>query len=164
MRHHRELAVITAALVMAAGCEQDSNVQILENIPEVEPANATSKDFGDYVLYFNALTTDQLEPEVARAYDIVRSKRRAMVSISIIKKDPDTVGGSVAGSIDVKAANLTGQQKNLSIRKIQDGDAIYYIGDVAVANAEKLVFDISVTPANETKEMSVRFSHQFFAD
>ncbi len=164
MRLHRELTVITAALVMLAGCGQDSNVQILENIPEVEPTNATSKDFGDYVLYFNAMTTDQLEPEVARAYNIVRSNRRAMVSISIIKKEPDTIGGSVAGSIDVKAVNLTGQQKNLSIRKIQDGDAIYYIGDVPVASGEKLVYDINVTPVNETKEMSVRFSHQFFAD
>ena len=34
MRLHRELTVITAALVMLAGCGQDSNVQILENIPE----------------------------------------------------------------------------------------------------------------------------------
>ena len=51
--------------------------------------------------------------------------------------------------MSVNTVNLTGQLKNVTMRKIEEpGDvvAIYYIGDTTVANREVLVFDISVTP------------------
>ena len=52
----------------------------------VLPATEGSKDFGDYVVYFNAMNTDQLTPEIAREYEIVRSKSRAMLNVSIHRK------------------------------------------------------------------------------
>ena len=36
-----------------------------------------SKAFGDFQVHYNALTTDLIEPSVARAYGIIRSKHRA---------------------------------------------------------------------------------------
>jgi hypothetical protein len=125
---------------------------------------AASTDIGDYVVHFSAQSTDQLPPEVARAYNIVRSKNRAMLNVSIIRKSDNV---PVAGEVVVKTVNLTGQLKNVTMRKIEEpGDkvAIYYIGETAVANRETLIFDISVTPEGEDEPSKVRFKRQFYTD
>ena len=153
-----------ATAVLVSSCGQDPGGQSTARSVQAEPVDVTSKAFGNYVLHFNALSTDQLPPEVARAYNIVRSKNRAMLTVSILKNVENAPDASQAGTVSATAANLTGQLKNLTLREIREDDAIYYIGDVAVANSETLVFNIEAVPENQTDRLSVRFSRQFFAD
>ena len=129
--------------------------------PEAQPAGATSENIGDHVIHFSAQTTDQLPPEVARAYNIVRSKNRAMLNVSVLSASDNA---AVEASVTVKAVNLTGQLKNITMRQIDEQNAIYYIGEVAVANRETLIFDISVTPEGADSPSDVRFKRQFFTD
>jgi hypothetical protein len=68
----------------------------------------------------------------------------------------------VAGRVSAQAVNLNGQFKDLTLREIREGDAIYYIGDVLVANDETLVFTIEATPADESSRYAVRFQREFF--
>lgn len=129
--------------------------------PEAQPAGASSENIGDHVVHFSAQTTDQLPPEVARAYSIVRSKNRAMLNVSVLRASDKA---AVEANVTVKAVNLTGQLKNITMRQIDEQDAIYYIGEVAVANRETLIFDISVTPEGADSPSDVRFKRQFFTD
>ncbi|NOR37922.1 MAG: DUF4426 domain-containing protein [Woeseiaceae bacterium] len=129
--------------------------------PEAQPAGASSEIIGDHVVHFSAQTTDQLPPEVARAYSIVRSKNRAMLNVSVLRASDNA---AVEAGVTVKAVNLTGQLKNITMRQIDEQNAIYYIGEVAVANRETLIFDISVTPEGEDSPSDVRFKRQFFTD
>ncbi len=129
--------------------------------PEAQPAGATSENIGDHVIHFSAQTTDQLPPEVARAYNIVRSKNRAMLNVSVLRASDNA---AVEAAVTVKAVNLTGQLKNITMRQIDEQDAIYYIGEVAVANRETLIFDISVVPEGAASPSDVRFKRQFFTD
>ncbi len=131
------------------------------DVPDAQPAGATNVDIGDHIVHFNALATDQLPPEVARAYNIVRSKNRAMLNVSVLREADNS---AVTAVVTVKAVNLTGQLKNVTMRQINEGDAIYYIAEIPVANRETLVFDISVTPDGETVTSDVRFKRQFFTD
>ncbi len=131
------------------------------DVPEAQPAGATNADIGDHVVHFSAQSTDQLPHEVARAYNIVRSKNRAMLNVSILREADSK---PVAAEISVKAVNLTGQLKNVTLRRIDEQDAIYYIGDVPVANRETLIFDISVKPDGVEQLSEVRFKRQFFTD
>jgi hypothetical protein len=133
-------------------------------IPKAQPAAENSADIGDYVVHFSAQTTDQLTPDVARAYDILRSKNRAMLNVSIIRKSD---GQSVAGTVTVETVNLTGQLKNITMRRIEEpGEtvAIYYIGETPVANRETLIFDIKVVPEGATAPSEVRFKREFYTD
>ena len=50
------------------------------------------------------------------------------------------------------------------MRRINEQEAIYYIGEVAVANRETLIFDISITPNGVDSSSDVRFKRQFFTD
>ncbi|MEJ2257704.1 MAG: DUF4426 domain-containing protein [Woeseiaceae bacterium] len=146
-------------LLVACGGPGDS-----ASIPQAQPAEDTSADIGDYVVHFSAQTTDQLSPEIARAYNILRSKNRAMLNVSIIRKSD---GKPVEAAVNVKTVNLTGQLKNVTMRKIDEpGEsiAIYYIGETPVANRETLVFDISVTPEGESSSSDVRFKREFYTD
>lgn len=131
------------------------------DVPDAQPAGATSVDIGEYVVHFSAQSTDQLPPEVARAYDIVRSKNRAMLNVSVLRESDNS---PVPAVVTVKTVNLTGQLKNITMRQIDEQEAIYYIGEVAVANRETLVFDISITPEGVNTASDVRFKRQFFTD
>ena len=153
------ISFASLALFAACGGGGDS-----ASAPEAQPAGATSADIGDYVVHFSAQPTDKLPPEVARAYNIVRSKNRAMLNVSIIREADNT---PVSGAVTVKTVNLTGQLKNVTMRKIEEpGDvaAIYYIGETPVANRETLIFDISVQPDGEESTSEVRFKRQFYTD
>ena len=130
-------------------------------VPEAQPAGASNADIGDHIVHFSALSTDQLTPEVARAFNIVRSKNRAMLNISVLRKSDQK---AVTATVSVETVNLTGQLKNISMRKAEEGDAIYYIGEVAVSNRETLVFDISVTPEGADRASELRFKREFFTD
>lgn len=129
--------------------------------PALEPADATSRDFGSHMLYFNALRTSELTPEVARTYDIVRSPNRVMLNISMVRKVEGSPGEPVAGRVDAQAVNLNGQFKNLVVREVREGNAVYYIGDVPVADDETLVFTVNAEPAGGGGRFAVRFSRDF---
>ena len=160
MTKFRSLGLVPLlALLAACGGPGDS-----ATVPRAQPAEANSADVGDYVVHFSAQTTDQLTPEVARAYDIVRSSNRAMLNVSIIRKSDNR---SVAGTVTVDTVNLTGQLKNVTMRKIEEpGEtvAVYYIGETPVANRETLVFDITVMPEGQSTSFEVRFKREFYTD
>ena len=155
------LPVLLASLLSGCGQNPASPGATVATAPS-EPATSSSRDFGSYVLYFNAIRTDTLTPEVARNYNITRSAGRALVNISMVKKADGTPGVPVSGTVTVQAVNLNGQFKDLTVREVREGTAIYYIGDVPVTNDETLVFTVDATPIDETSHLSVKFQRQFF--
>jgi hypothetical protein len=130
-------------------------------VPTAEPAGESMKDIGDHAVHFNAQLTDELSPEIARAYNIVRSKNRAMLTISVVR---DADNASVPARVTVKTVNLTGQLKNIAMRPIEEQDAVYYVGETPVANRETLIFDITVTPEGAAGSSEVRFKREFYTD
>ena len=130
-------------------------------VPQAEPASASSVDIGDHIVHFSALSTDQLPPEVARAYNIVRSKNRAMLNVSVLQEGSNA---AVTADVSVRTVNLTGQLKNVTMRKIEEQEAIYYIGETPVANRETLIFDITVTPDGVEVSSDIRFKRQFYTN
>ncbi|MEM1173788.1 MAG: DUF4426 domain-containing protein [Pseudomonadota bacterium] len=158
MKSQRHLITLTLLFTLAA-CGGGSGGET--DVPPAQPAGATNAAIGDHVIHFSAISTDGLPREVAQAYDIVRSKNRAMLNLSIVTADG---GMPVPASIDVKTVNLTGQAKTITMRQIDEQDAIYYIGVLPVANRETLIFEIGVRPDGDTRTHQVRFQRQFYTD
>ena len=155
------LLVALASLFVGCGPEPGDGDR-----SEAEPAREITQksfsEFGEYVIHYNAQATEMLPPEVARDYGIQRSANRAMITVSVIRKREGTIGDTVAADVTVSASNLTGQLKSVDTREIRESQAIYYIGEVGVANRETLIFDISVKPEGETAPFTVRFRQQFY--
>lgn len=115
-----------------------------------------------YTIHHNAFTTDTLQPDIAKSYNIRRSKNRAMLNVSIIKDEAGTTGKSVKGKVSAKAKNLRGQVRDIPMREISESDATYYIGDFLVENQETVNFQISVTPEGKTSVYTTTLEQQFF--
>lgn len=121
-----------------------------------------SQDFGDYVIHFNALTTDLLSPKVATEYNIKRSGNHAMLNVVVLRKVLGAAGQPVTASVTGMATTLTGQQRELELREIREPNAIYYIADFGVSNEEILTFHLKVRPEGEKDTYEVQFRQQFF--
>ena len=101
---------------------------------------------------------------IARSYGIQRSTNRVMLNVTILRKEADHAPRKpVDGVVQVDAYNLNGQLKNLEIRRIAEGEAIYYIGEVSISGTEILVFDITVTPQGEATPLRMKFKREFYA-
>jgi len=123
-----------------------------------------SQDFGDYVVHFNALNTNHLPPSVTREYGLKRSKNRGMVNVAVLHKVMGTAGKPVAAELSASATNLAGQKRDIALREVREGTAIYYIGDFPIAHEETLRFTIHVKPGDNSEANEVKFSHQFFTE
>jgi len=130
----------------------------------VTAVNATpaAESFGDYTIHINAFNSDTLQPNMAKAYNIIRSKNRGLLTISVVKKSNSANGMPIKAKVDAKATNLTGQLKNIQIREINDGAAVYYISEFNVADKEVLDFTINVTPSDDNGPYTVTLRQQFF--
>lgn len=157
LKHIVALATLTSPFFVA-GCGGSGDAP---TVPQAQPASASDVDIGDHVVHYNAQTTDLLSPQVARAIDVVRSKNRAMVTVSVLDK---ATGASVPAEFEVRTVNLAGQLKNVTMKRVPEQEAIYYIGTTGIANRETLTFNISITPEGATKASDVSFTREFFSN
>lgn len=154
------LCVSSLALSMLAGCDPAPS----SATAPAQPAGDSFQDFGNYSVHYNALRTDSLTPDVARSYGIQRSSNRVMLTVTLLKKDmPQAQGKPIDGTVEVAAYNLNGQTKGIEMRRVSEGDAIYYLGEVSISGSEILVFDISATPTGEAAPLKVKLKREFFA-
>ena len=153
------------AILAAFGLSACGNGGGEQTIAPAMPSEQTFKEQGDYEVHFNALRTDLLTQDVARAYGIQRSANRVMLNVTILRKEaPHAPRKPVVANVQVDAYNLNGQLKNLEMRRVSEGEAIYYIGEVTISGSEILVFDISVTPTGETMPIDVKFKREFHSN
>jgi hypothetical protein len=120
-----------------------------------------SQKFGDLEIHYNALTTDELQPDVARAYKIDRSKTRGLVTMSVLKKNKVGALTPVPAKLTVYVTNLTQQLANVDMREIKEGTAIYYLGEFRVVPPDTLKFTATVEVAGEPKH-EMTFDQKFF--
>ena len=114
----KRISITMSLLVMMSACGGPDETA---DIPEAQPAGATSADIGEFVVHFSAQSTDQLPPDVARTYNSVRSKNRAMLNVSVLRAADNK---PVTAIVTVKTVNLTGQLKNITMRQVNEGEAI----------------------------------------
>ena len=151
--------ILAAGLVALAGCGSPQSSQPRP----APPSEPTHQVFGDFEVHFNAVRTDELTPEVARAYGIERSANRVMLNVSMLRREPDGRTTPVDGTVNATARNLSGQLKDLTMRRITEGESVYFIGEVGISVTEILVFDIEAAPFNAPGKYQVQLTREFVA-
>lgn len=117
-----------------------------------------------YEVHYNAFNSGFLTPEVAQANGLTRSKVMALLNVSVLKIEDDGTKRPVNALVSGEAKNLIGQIKTISFKKIDEGDAIYYLGSFRFSDEEMLNFDLDVQPDPNQSPISVRFSQTFYED
>lgn len=117
--------------------------------------------FGDYTVHYSAFTTDFLSVDIAKSYGITRSKNRALLNISILKKVLGTTGTPVHARVNVTATNLHAQVRELNVRELAEPGAVYYLAELPVSHGETLTFNVEVTPGDDKTPYNFSFQQQF---
>ncbi len=158
------LSILVAGAGMA-GC--GDSVPENATVPQATTSAENTMTVGKHTIHINALSTDEVPPEVAKSFGIVRSQNRALLNVVVIDNDTNQ---RLETDVSAKAVNLTGQLKNISLRKIEEpgvddeGVAIYYIGEVPVANRETLTFEVDVMLPDNDEPVVMKFTRQFYTD
>ncbi|MCU7935612.1 MAG: DUF4426 domain-containing protein [Candidatus Thiodiazotropha sp. (ex Dulcina madagascariensis)] len=117
-----------------------------------------------FTIHHNAIPSASLEPSIAKQHGIQRSKYRGMLNVSVIKSVEGTTGEPSEAVVMAKATNLRGQLISIPMRKITEGDAIYYIGEFRITDQETLNFEIQVKPKGDTRFHTAKLSQEFYID
>ena len=120
-----------------------------------------SQKFGPLEIHYNALTTDELSPDVARVYKIERSKTRGLVTMSVLKQNPVGVSTPVPAKLTLYFTNLNQQLAHVAMREVKEGSAVYYLGEFRVVAPDTLKFTATVEVAGEPKREMV-FEQKFY--
>ena len=121
-----------------------------------------SREFGDYVVHYNAFRSDTISPEVAKQYGLARASNRVLINIAVLKKVLNTTGTPTASQVTGHASNLTGQLKQLEFKEIKEGTAIYYLAETKISDGEYLKFELKIIPEGETRAARINFNKRFF--
>jgi len=121
------------------------------------------KKFGDYHVYYNAFNSSILTAKVAHQYGITRSSTIGVVNIAVLKgegKDQTAIDSFITGNVK----NLLSQKSTLKFKKVDEGEAIYYIATFEFSNQDDLTFSINVIPKVEKRSYSFKFHNLFYKD
>ncbi|MGB0938401.1 MAG: DUF4426 domain-containing protein [Colwellia sp.] len=112
-------------------------------------------------VHYIALDSTFITPEVAKAYQISRSRYNALVNISVLD---NSKAGKPAKHVSIigTAKNNLGQFKTLEFSEVTEGDAIYYLAQVAVNNEETVHFSLEISDG--TKTQTLKFYQKFYID
>ena len=135
---------------------------LLVSVPLIASAEQSAK-FGDIEVHYNALVTTDLRPDVARSYNIDRSKSRGLITIAVLKKNNVDATVPMRANVKVNAVNLTAQAIDIPLREVKERQAIYYLGTFRLADHETLKFSVDVTPDGGTAQ-KFDFSKTFYND
>lgn len=122
-----------------------------------------SLERGDLVLHYNAIASTTLTPEVARQYAITRSSGRALLNVSLMRKQADGSHKAIPAKVSAAATNLNGQRQDLAVREVREGEAIYYLAEPRVRDKDLLHFELNVLPDGAGTAITVKFQQEFFA-
>lgn len=123
-------------------------------------ATAEQKEtLGNWDVHYIVVNSTFFNPEVAKQYGLVRSKYNALVNISVL--DSDSQKAQIVG-MQGTATNLLGTQKTLSFKKVQEGDAIYYLATLSFRDQETYRFNIEIQRGNLVE--SLQFQQKMYVD
>lgn len=149
---HTFLKRISALLVLLFACA-------------VTPAMAEQMvSHGDYEIHYNAFNSSFIQPNVASQYGIKRSKTKGLLNVSVLKKQADGSTKPVPALVSGEAVNLIAQKQTLSFNKVEETNALYYIGDFGFTDDQVLRFNLKVQPDPNQPGYTINFEQRFYVD
>lgn len=119
--------------------------------------------FGDYEIHYNAFNSTIIPPDVAKNYDITRSRQYGAMNVSILNRSKDGKP-AIKAFVTGEFKNLIGQVQTLKFQQIQEGDAVYYIADFRFNDDDIFSFTLNVQPDPNMSASTIKFSQRFYVD
>ncbi|CAB1405068.1 FIG003551: hypothetical protein [Pseudomonas fluorescens] len=111
--------------------------------------------FGDVTVHYNTFNSTFLQPDIAKAAELIRSKNQGVINVSVLKN-----GKPVIASVTGTVKDLTSNSVPLNFRQVTEQGAIYYIAQYPVPQQETRTFEIKVQ--NGDKINTLNFNQELF--
>ncbi|WP_445180582.1 DUF4426 domain-containing protein [Pseudomonas sp. McL0111] len=111
--------------------------------------------FGDVTVHYNTFNSTYLQPDIAKAAELIRSKNQGVINVSVIK-DGKPLIGNVTGTVK----DLTSQSVALNFRQVSEQGAVYYIAQYPVDQQEIRTFEIKVQTGDKIN--TINFNQELF--
>jgi hypothetical protein len=146
---------------------------IVDRIPEATTKNTGPFIFKNYKIHFSTFNTTFLSPEIAKAYNITRSGKYAVVNISVHKVDNSELSSqktkfakckdyAIKAKVTGTKTNLLSQKAKLVFREVIEDNAIYYLAEMKITDKEHFNFELQITPEGEQKPLPIIKTNQVF--
>ncbi|MDL5598597.1 DUF4426 domain-containing protein [Pseudomonas sp. A29(2023)] len=123
------------------------------------PAVAERKQtFGELDVHYSAFNSGFLQPDIAAAAGLVRSKTQGVVNIAVLK-----VGKPSTAQVSGQVKDLLGKVTPLAFRQVSEGGAIYYLAQFPFTQREMLKFTLTVQQGDSAPH-TFTFDQEFFPD
>lgn len=121
-----------------------------------------SERFGPFELHYSVVNSTFIEPSVAAEYGLRRGRRRAILNLSLREHLDD--GTTVARRMDLDGSSrdLTAQSITFDFIEVQEGPAIYYIGEFKFINREYRFFDVTFNAKGDTRRYEFNYKKQLY--
>lgn len=131
----------------------------------VQPAQAQTQpqgsvDSGDYQIHYSVFPSTFLQPDIAAAYHLKRSKYEALLNISVTRKGEY---GGLTAQVTGQVVNLMQQQKPLLFVQIEEKETAYYIAPIRITGEEIVHFIVNAKVAGVDTALQVKFSSKLVA-
>ncbi|WP_375056992.1 DUF4426 domain-containing protein [Zobellella sp. DQSA1] len=121
-------------------------------------ASSTEIRVGNWIVHYSAFASTFLTPDVARNYNIERSRFNGLVNIAVTDAEGRTQQVNLSG----EGKTLLGTVRRLDFQTVREGDAIYYIAEYPYRNEDNVLFTIDILGQQQGGQFT--FRHTFYTD
>ena len=123
------------------------------------PAAAERKQsFGEMDVHYIAFNSSFLQPDIAAAVGLVRSKSLGVLNIAV-----QYAGKPVSARVQGSVSDLLGKRTHLEFKQVKEDDAVYYLAQYPISTQEILKFSLDVQgPTGPTQQLN--FTQEVFPD
>ena len=122
------------------------------------PALAERKhSVGEYDIHYIAFNSGFLQPDIAAAAGLVRSKTQGVINVAALK-----AGKASTAQVSGQVKNLMGQSTALTFRQVTESGAIYYLAQFPFSSREILSFTLDVRQGDDAHRIT--FNQEMFPD
>ncbi|MDG9923208.1 MULTISPECIES: DUF4426 domain-containing protein [unclassified Pseudomonas] len=123
------------------------------------PAFAERKQtFGELDVHYSVFNSSFLQPDVAAAAGLTRSKTVGVLNIAALK-----AGKGQPAKVSGALKNLLGQTVELQFKQVLESGAVYYLAEFPLREREVLTFSINVQIGDGAPH-TLTFNQEVFPD
>lgn len=119
--------------------------------------------FGDLLVHYNMFHSSYLEPDVAANTGLQRGPTHGVMTILVERDTPagkKPVDALVSGTVD----NLLQQSRPIEFIRIEEGDALYFVGNYTSAQRGVLRFKVNIQAEEGAPVHTLQLHQEFFPD
>lgn len=114
--------------------------------------------FGELDVHYSVFNSSFLQPDVAVAAGLTRSKTVGVLNIAALRD-----GKGQAAKVSGTLKNLLGQTSELKFKQVLESGAVYYLAEFPLRQREMLTFSIQVQ-IGDAAPHTLTFNQEVFPD